>query len=380
MTSKATITLRGITWDHPRGYQPLEASAAMYAEQAGVHVTWDKRSLKDFGDAPIDALAEDYDLLVIDHPHVGMAADTGCLLPLDRCLDAQTLSTLASQSAGPSHASYTYAGQQWALALDAAMQTSVYRPDLFDESLPQTWDDVLALGQRLQNSPRRIAMPLVPTDCICSFLTLCASMGEPAGQDGRLVSEQVGHAALRWLAEMAHVSHPNSLTWSPILLLDHMSQFDDVVYCPLTFCYSNYSRDSYAPHLLRFADIPGTGGSLLGGAGFAVSARCQHPAEACAYGAWLCGADAQRTFYVADGGQPGNITAWTDETANRITHDFFRDTLATLQQSYVRPRHSGFVTFQETAGYMIHSFLRDETGSDQTLAALVDLYAKHKPD
>ncbi len=71
------IALRGITWDHPRGYQPLAASADPYAAEFGVRVTWDRRSLKDFGDAPIDLLAADYDLLIIDHPHMGLAAEAG---------------------------------------------------------------------------------------------------------------------------------------------------------------------------------------------------------------------------------------------------------------------------------------------------------------
>ena len=126
------ITLRGITWDHARGYAPLAASVEPYARQAGVRVEWDKRSLKDFGDAPVDVLAEDYDLLIIDHPHVGLAAETGCLLALDTTITPDVLKTLAQQSAGPSHASYFYAGHQWAFAIDAAMQASVYRPDLVD--------------------------------------------------------------------------------------------------------------------------------------------------------------------------------------------------------------------------------------------------------
>src|SRR5262249_29411895 len=121
------ITLRGITWDHPRGYQPLAASVKPYMEMFGVAVEWEKRSLKDFGDAPIDKLAEQYDILIIDHPHVGLAAATNCLLPLDSCVAPETLQTLTDESAGPSHASYFYAGHQWALAIDAAMQSTAYR-------------------------------------------------------------------------------------------------------------------------------------------------------------------------------------------------------------------------------------------------------------
>jgi multiple sugar transport system substrate-binding protein len=206
-----------------------------------------------------------------------------------------------------------------------------------------------------------MAIPLVPTDCICSFLTLCASLGDPPGRSGTLVGEETGRAALEWLVAGARLSHPDSLDWNPIRMLDHMSRAEDVAYCPLSFCYTNYARDGYAPHLVSFTNIPGGGGSLLGGAGFAVSAKCAHPQAACDYGAWLCSAAIQRTIYVENGGQPGNGAAWTDEDANQITNDFFRDTWETLQNAYVRPRHSGFVIFQTAAGHVIHALLRGES-------------------
>lgn len=373
------VTLRGITWDHPRGYQPLAGSAGPYAARTGVQVTWDRRSLKEFGDAPLDVLADEYDLLIIDHPHVGMAAESGCLLALDTCLDSATLTTLAAQSAGPSHASYAFAGHQWGLAVDTAMQASAYRPDLLDEPPPAAWDEVLALAGRLRRVGRWMAIPLVPTDCICCFLSLCASLGDPPGRDNQLVSEQVGQAALRWLVEAVLLAHPDSLTWNPIRMLDTMSQSDAVVYCPLTFCYTNYSRDGYARHRVRFGDIPGVRGALLGGAGFAVSAKCAHPQAACDYGAWLCSADIQRTLYVESGGQPGNAAAWIDDDANRLTHGFFRDTWETMTHAYLRPRHSGFVIFQEAAGRAIHALLRAGGTVKNCLDDLLHLYEQNLP-
>ena len=373
------IALRGITWDHPRGYQPLAASADPYASSFGVRVTWDRRSLKDFGDAPIDQLATDYDLLIIDHPHVGLTVESGCLLPLDRTLDSEVLALLAAESAGPSHASYTYAGHQWALAVDAAMQAAAYRPDLLNEPLPQSWDAVLALAGSLQQAGLTIAVPLAPTDCICSFLSLCASLGEAVGTGDNLVSAAVGCAALDYLQALAGVAHPGSLSWNPIAMLDHMSGADDIAYCPFTFCYTNYARAAYAPHIVRFTMIPGVQGSLLGGAGIAVSASCAHPEAASAYAAWICSAEVQRTFYVQNGGQPGNRVAWFDPDANVLTHQFFHDTWETLRQAYVRPRHNGFVVFQEGAGRMIHALLRGENTVNDTFARLQTLYRDTLP-
>lgn len=369
------IRLRGVTWDHPRGYGPLMASADPYAEAFGVEVSWETRSLKDFGDAPIDALAADYDLLIIDHPHVGLAATSGCLLPLDGLLEPQTLQTLAAQSAGLSHQSYFYEGHQWALALDAAMQASAYRPDLLAEALPETWEDVLTFGKRLRDKGWYLGMPLVPTDAICSFLSLCANLGDPPGHgDGTLVSTEVGRLALNLLLEVRRLAHPDSLSWNPVLLLDKMGQGDALVYCPLTFPYSNYARVGYQEHLVRFHTIPGVKGAILGGTGFAVSARCPHPQAAARYGGWLCSAEVQRGFYVGHGGQPGNLAAWQDSAANDLTHNFFRDTLATLQGAYLRPRHDGFTTFQERAGKIIYRFLQEESSVAACFETLAELY------
>jgi multiple sugar transport system substrate-binding protein len=373
------ITLRGITWDHPRGYAPLAASTEPYTRLADVRVEWDKRSLKDFGDAPVDVLAEKYDLLIIDHPHVGLAASTGCLLALDTCIAPHVIKELADQSAGPSHASYFYAGHQWALAIDAAMQASAYRPDLLQFTLPDSWDGVIALGQRLKRVGLSIAMPLCPTDAICSFLSLCTSLGSPPGNRNKLVDEATGQRALDYLAQCCRLSPPQCLDWNPIALLNHMSQADAVAYCPLTFCYTNYARDGYAAHLVRFHDIPGIKGAILGGTGFAVSARCTHPAEACAYGVWLCSAQIQSTLYLAHGGQPGNAVAWDDAAANKLTNNFFHDTRKTLDAAYVRPRHNGFVKFQEQAGRVINAFLRDGSSAEDCLNVLSRLYEETLP-
>src|ERR1700729_1046057 len=75
--------LRGMTWDHPRGFDPLVASAQVWREQTGVEVLWERRSLQDFESFPIQTLARQYDLIVIDHPHVGQITREKCLLPLD---------------------------------------------------------------------------------------------------------------------------------------------------------------------------------------------------------------------------------------------------------------------------------------------------------
>lgn len=146
-----TITLTGITWNHTRGYLPLVATAQRWTElHPGVEIVWQRRSLQEFADAPVELLAERFDLLIIDHPFVDYAAAHPTLLPLDQHLSAAFLADQAAHSVGASHTSYAYGGHQWALAVDVAMLVSAYRPDLlerYDEALPQTWDDLLALAR-----------------------------------------------------------------------------------------------------------------------------------------------------------------------------------------------------------------------------------------
>src|SRR5450432_4332785 len=88
------MTLTGITWDHPRGYNPLIASSAFYEKLFGKKVQWEKRSLSNFGDQSLTGLAERFDLLIIDHPHMGVAHETNCLFPLNELLPQEKMDVL----------------------------------------------------------------------------------------------------------------------------------------------------------------------------------------------------------------------------------------------------------------------------------------------
>src|SRR6185437_3462467 len=100
--------LRGMTWDHPRGYDPLVACSAVWQARTGVHIEWERRSLQDFESFPVAELAERYDLVVIDHPHVGQITRERCLVPLDAGSD---IALLAKQYVGASLASYLWEGR-----------------------------------------------------------------------------------------------------------------------------------------------------------------------------------------------------------------------------------------------------------------------------
>ena len=64
----SAVRLKGMTWSHPRGYEPMVACSKLWEEQTGVGIDWDKRSLQDFESYPVEDLARQYDLIVIDHP------------------------------------------------------------------------------------------------------------------------------------------------------------------------------------------------------------------------------------------------------------------------------------------------------------------------
>lgn len=377
------ITLRGITWDHPRGLQPLVATAALFeAQHPDVHIDWEVRSLHAFGAQPIDVLAQTYDLLVIDHPFVGVAAKTGCLLNCRHYLSELQLVQLEAESVGPSHRSYRYHGQQWALAIDAAAQVSAYRPDLFAErgwKVPATWDEVVELATSEVGS---VALPLTPVNAISCFLTLCAHYGEPPMRHyTQFVERAQGETVLYLLARLGELVHPCSFVRDPPGMLDALSSSEiPIAYVPLIFGYSNYARQGFRAHLCHFVDMPvrtagiAPQGSLLGGAGIAVSAACATPDVAMEYTSWLASTPCQRAVYVQEGGQPANRLAWTDPAVNALTHSFFANTLATLELAYLRPRYPSYPAFQDQAGTLLWQYLSHGGSLVATLDALDTLY------
>ena len=282
------IKLKGITWDHARGYDPLIASSELYFKEKGIQVDWQKRSLTNFGDQSLEALSKQFDLIIMDHPHVGVAEASQCLLPLNDLLPANILNELKNTSAGPSFESYHYHEKQWALPIDAAMQCASYRADLMvNDSLPNTWEEVFALAKTLASKKLYIGMALCPTDCLCSFLSLTAQFGSPIRENNELLVESsVGIKALSMLRTMRDIFHPKALDWNPIALYDYMAEQNDIAYSPLTFCYTNYSRAGFRKNILKYHTAPEINNTVLGGAGIAITSSCTNVQEAANYAAW----------------------------------------------------------------------------------------------
>ena len=377
------VRLRGMAWDHVRAVAPMRAATEEFGRlRPDVEISWEARSLKDFEDYPIRPLVETHDLVLMDHPFVGTAAETAVLVPVDEWLPAEYLADQRENSVGPSYASYTWDGRQWGLAVDAAAQVSAYRADLLeriDAPVPRTWDEVFALA-RAHPDGVEVGMTLNPTHAYCCFLALCVSIGGRGFWDGSGMDLEVGRESLDFLRRLVPLVHRDSMEMSPIRLLDLMSSADEVAYVPLTFGYSNYSRVGFAQHLVRFADIPRTAGQptggVLGGVGLVVSAFSEHRQVAVEFAAHAASREFQTGPYVESGGQPGHRAAWTEPRANRLANGFFKETLRTLDHAYMRPRRPGYNAFQERAGAIVHGFLRDGGSGEEAVRTLNRLYSE----
>ena len=373
-----------MTWDHSRGYLPMVATAQRFHElHPEVEITWARRSLQAFADKPLDPLAARYDFLVIDHPWAGYAERSGILQPLEELLSRDFLADQAGNSVGQSHASYEYDGSHWALAIDAAAPVSACRPDLLEKAgarLPQTWDDLIALGRR-----GLVCCPSIPLDTYCNFLNLGASAGATLfPNEEEIIAREAGLLMLARLKELAEVVPAQFFKLNPIRTCEVMTQSDDFAYCPFTYGYSNYARPGYAPNVLKFGGIvtvePGRKPStMLGGTGLAISSKCKHRDIAVEYAKFVASGETQRGLYFESGGQPGHRSAWLDDRVNAASSNFFFDTLSTLDAAFVRPRYAGYLKLQDHAGDVIHKFLRRGGDAGKVLDAINQLYRETLP-
>lgn len=365
------ILLKGMTWSHPRGYDPMVACSRLWREKTGVTIEWDKRSLQDFESFPVDQLARTYDLIVIDHPHVGQITKENCLLPLDSENSKSALQRLAEGSVGQSFPSYNWQGRQWAFPIDAAAQVQAWRPDLIN-SAPKTWDEMLGLARKGQ-----VILPLLPPHNLMTFFTLAGNLGHPCVNDrpGDLIDIGNGSRVFDVMREIAELIDPACFEMDPIAALERLAESSTEACAPLIYGYVSYAIKGFRANPVTFADIPSAGesgvrGSALGGTGIAVSAFSRHSSQATDFAYWIAGADMQSSLYAASGGQPGHAAGWEDAAINAATSDFYIATRATLEGAWLRPRHDGYMGFQKAASDRINAGLK---AGEKAAAVVTDL-------
>lgn len=362
------ITLKGMTWSHDRGIKPLEAASAIFSKtHPNIEITWDARSLSDFELFPLEELANKYDFIMIDHPHIGTAYAQNLLLPLDTLLPKEFIANQKVNSVGQSFDSYTWEGHQWALPADAAAQVCAYREDLLNQtncSIPTTWNEVFELGKALSKD-QYIGIPFVPVHAYSSFFSLASQCSSKLfWSEGSDLDVEVGVKVLKLLESILSVSHEKSFDYDPIQLLDDMATNNEFVYTPLIYGYSNYSRPGYLANEVIFRDMPSdTGkpeGSMIGGVGLSITSKCEHVDLAKEFIEMAVSEEFQKTIFYKEAGQPGHRIAWSDLEVNSTCNDFFSGTLKTLDLGSMRPRFNGYIDFQAEAGSRIRKFIKNK--------------------
>jgi multiple sugar transport system substrate-binding protein len=358
------VSFRGLTWDHPRGFRALEAAAA----GTGGLLQWSRQPLEGFESHPIADLAARYDLLVLDHPHVGEAVGQNCLQPIEDLFEAGEIAAWEGASIGAALRSYRWAGRHWALPLDVAMQVMARDPDTIPEA-PDSWDEVITLSGRAP-----VALSLAGPHAILTFFSLCLSLGvEPGGDD--LVGDAVGREALDRMQRLARRAPAKSVSMNPIALLEAIARRDGVALAPLVFGYVNYAVPNGERRRVGFSNAPRTSqagrrGSVLGGTGIGITARARPNSELLGHLRWLMGADAQSGFIPGHDGQPSARDAWRNEAVNAAWSGFYADTAETAEDAWVRPRFDGYIAFQTEAASILRECLSDATPPQAAISRL----------
>lgn len=374
--------LLGITWTHPRGYESIEAVTKEYCRQnENLEIRWDRRSMKDFADYPVTRLAEKYDLIMMDHPHIGNAVKHNALLPLDEWLPEEYMNDQRENSVGKSCESYCRNGHQWALAVDAASQVSCFRRDLMDrlgKQAPSTWAEVRDLVTSLP-AGYWVAIPLCSTDIYCCFLSVCANFGgDQFFNENKGIDRTIAKEAITLLWGLMPSIYPDSIRMNPIQMLDIMAETNKIVYMPLTFGYSNYSRPEKGKHPIDFTNIPSAvgkpSGALLGGVGLAISSHCKEQKAAVGFVKYAASPEIQKTIYYQNAGQPGHRGAWINQKINSSCRSFFLNTLETLDMSYLRPQYEEYNLFQEAAGAWLNDSWLHGRNATETVDGITTLF------
>ena len=364
-----------LTWDHPRGYDALARAAEHFnAAHAGDTLVWETQPLEGFESHPIADLCSRYDLVVLDHPHIGEAIAADCLLPLETVFPQRFLDAVAHSTVGPCLESYRMAGRTWALPLDAATQVMAVQPDNLKDSVPTTWDRLIAYAERHGG----VALCLAGPHALLTFLSLVASLGHRRFDDAgsRFIPREAGRQAYEILRRLFAAPSRAAIEMNPIRMLGHMTVSRDIAICPLIYQYVTYSeRDQARP--LDVYDAPRVAsssrpGSILGGTGIAVSTRCQMSPALADHLQWLMSDTAQAGIVVDANGQPSAVSAWRSAAVNGDVRNFYRNTLETMSAASIRPRFDGYIAAQSRLSAHIRDSLATGRSIDDFMVSIAD--------
>jgi multiple sugar transport system substrate-binding protein len=366
-------TLRIICWGHRRATDPLQAACISFRlQRPDVEIIIDVRPLSDFEHQGIAGVADQYDLVVFDHPFCGDIAAGGHFLPLEEAIPALLGSDSDGLYVGPSLDSYRYAGHVWGAPIDAATQNALYRADLLaalDETLPTTWHDAVALGRRLAPRKLFLGIAIETPHALATIASLMANAGRAWQTDPDeplYIDRDAFLEAYSLVRELLAYSSPEALAWNSIDLHEAMVRRDDIVYCPAVYGYGTYAEADQRRRL-SFAAFAGAAtpfgtGSMIGGTALGISSHCAAAQDAVSFVTHILGATVQDHIIPEHHGQAARLSSWLDAENDRRFNGFFFATRESLEASWVRPRRPGYPVFQRDAGHAVAEALK--TGRD----------------
>lgn len=372
------IKLCGVTFDHPRATKSVIQSAEIYKKiHPQIKINWTSHPLEAFETLSIQKLAEDFDLIVFDHPFIGEVIKHNLLYSLNELLDQNQINKLEAEVVGNSLFSYMANGNLWALPIDGASQMSAYLKSEAEKfKFANSSIENLLSASADKAFARKVAFPLVPTHASCTFLTLATTLHGQNRSGLFYFEDEIFKKSLEILKNLAKTFNPISFELNPIQLLDLMSKGEEIQYSPFIFGYAPYAVTGFRENLIKFVPSPGINGNhsktILGGAGLGISRKCKFPQEAAKYSYWLTSNEVQADIFPINLGQPALRSGWESNSNSDMSENFFGSCLTALENAFVRPRMVGWPSFQEILGEILTSALKDEISTGSALKEVIN--------
>ena len=380
----AGTVLKGLSWGHRRATGPLRPLVDRFRQmRPDVDIEWTVRPLSDFEHQGLAGVAEQFDLIIYDHPFSGDLLASRAFVALD-----EHLSGLApdddARFVGGSLNSYRYGGAVWGAPIDGATQHAIYRSDLMGgRALPQSWNEVLLLGEALRGDGLWLGIPCETPHAGLVVAALMSNAGKPwsTDPDRPLHVDRVAlREALELTAAVVALSPPEAIGWNSIDLHDQMVARDDIAYAPCVYGYATYGEADMR-RCLSFAPFPGTtapfaAGTAIGGTAVGLSRHCKHQLAALAFISFLLSEEAQRKIIPAHHGQPALLSAWGDAAVDERFNGFFSATRSSMDTAWVRPRLPGYPAFQKDFGVVVRRTMAKELTVEAALDDIAALATK----
>lgn len=372
------ITLKGVAWNHSRGYVPAIATAQRYMElNKNVEIIWENRSLHDFGGADVNDLSKKYDIMIVDYPWSGYAYKNNSYEILNNYLDNDFLKDQEKNTVGKSFYSHQVDNKQMALAIDAAAPIAFYSKDKANSinfEIPKTYEEVLELAKK-----GYVAASLNGTSLLMQLYMFCDNKDIELFSNQEIAPIDIIENSLDEISNLINHLDKKYFYYNPIAIYDEIADIKKkALYTPFDFGYSNYSRVGYSTSIVLSCDVVSYKNkklrTVLGGAGIALSSRCLNKEVAVDYIKYISSGEIQRSLFCDNGGQPGHRSAWVDERVNYLTNNFFINTLPTLDRAILRPNHSGCILFQEEATFKIKDYFLNKISKKEIIDFLVNGY------